>query len=168
MSSRKNIFVVLLSLMACVSTDVQAAGQSRDVIHTQQKHKEVDSFQACLDLRNALHDKERSLALLRNQVLIHDILKQRELRQEMMQHPHFIRQMMQVVEMRQELLKNEPMMLDMLRNRDTLLEVNRNREMMKVIEKNETYRQINQEQQADILEELLLESTVSSRPSPQS
>lgn len=55
---------------------------------------------------------------------------------------------------------------DELRDKELSQKLLRDREMVEEVEKNEKYRQENLEQQADILEELLLESTVSGTPSP--
>jgi len=153
------IVIVAVLFMAVCPPHIHAAEQNRDGIAAQQMHTDRGKSRECLDLRDALRDEERSQILLSDREGIHNMLKQPELRQEMLQHPRFLRQMMHIGEMRQELLNNEQMMHEMLRNREIHREVNRNREMMAEIEKNETYRHIHQEQQADILEELLLEST---------
>jgi len=148
-------------MVACVPPDVLAFDQYSDNNRIQQTHSASDRFQVCLDLRDILRDKERWQILLQDRDRIHDMLQQRELRQEMLQQPRFMRQMMQISELRRELLRNEQMMHEMLQNRDINREINRNRKMMEEIEKNETYRRINQDQQAEILEGLLLESTAS-------
>lgn len=161
MTCEKIIIISVLFMVACSRRDLLASDQVYDCSYAQQMQKDMDKYQVCLDLRDALRDKERSLMLLRDQARIHNMLKQPELRQEMLRHPRFVRQMMQIREMRQELLQNELMMHEMLKNRDIHRDINRNREMMEEIEKNETYRQLNQEQHSDILEELLLEPATS-------
>lgn len=166
MTSKKIKLIWVLFMVACSSPDVLAANQVHDCSHVRQIHGDMDKCPACQDLRDALRDKERSQLLLRDRTLIHNLLKQPELRQEMLLYPRFMRQMMQSSEMRQELLQNEQMMHEMLKNRDIHSEINRNREMLEEIEKNEAYRQLNQEQHADILEKLLLEPAVSGTPSP--
>ena len=166
MDSHKIVIVVLLLLIACAPRYVRAVDQISDSIGNRQIQSDWEKSQNCLDLQESLQDKERSQELLRDRARIHYLLKQSELRQEMLHHPRFMRQMMRIKEMREELLQNEQMLYEMLRNRDIHREINRNREMLEEIEKNETYRQINQEQQADILEELLLQSTDSGKPSP--
>ena len=163
----KIIIVVVLFMVVCAPRSVRAAERCCKGLRTQQTHS--DNFEVlltCHCLRDALRDKERSQQLLRDRALMHNILKQCELRQEILRHPRFVRQMMQIREIRQELLQNETMMLEMLKNRDIHGEINRNREMVEEIEKNETYRQENLEQQADILEELLLDSTISGALAP--
>jgi len=166
MNNLKIAIVAVLSMSAC-PPHVHAAGQNRDGIGAQQMHADRETSQECLNLREALHDEERSQILLLDRTGIHNMLNQPELRREMLQHPRFLRQMMHIEEMRQELLGNEQMMDEMLRNREIHREIIRNREMLAEIERNATYQHIHQEQQADILEELLLEMTPSgggSRP----
>lgn len=159
MNIPKIVVIAVLFVMTCSQYTHAAAEQDQTGIITEQIHGGGEISQECLDLRDTLRDKERSQILLGDRAGIHTMLKNPELRQEILQHPRFLRQMMQIREMRQELLHNEQMMLEMLRNRDIHREVNRNREMVEEIEKHETYRHINQEHQADILEKLLLEST---------
>lgn len=161
MNSHKKIFLWLLFMLACAPLDIVAADHNDDNTCTHLVQRDKDRYQACLDLQDTLRDKDRSQKLLRDRSRIHNMLKQRELRQEMLQHPRFMRQMMQIREMRQELLGNEQMMHEMLQSRDIHREINRSREMMEGIEKNETYRQENQDLEADILKELLLEPTAS-------
>jgi hypothetical protein len=159
MNIPKAVVIAVLFVVACSQYTHAAAEQDLTGIITQPIHGSGEVSQECLNLRDTLRDKERSQILLRDRAGMHIMLKNPELRQEILQHPRFLRQMMQTREMRQELLHNEQMMHEMLRNRDIHREVNRNREMVEEIEKNETYRHLNQEHQADILEELLLEST---------
>lgn len=97
--------------------------------------------------------------LFRDPELISTMLTQPAMREEMLRHPSLIRQMMLNREIRRELLQNEQMMHQMLWSRDINRDINNNSEMLAEIEKNETYRQINQEMQAELLKELLLETT---------
>lgn len=165
MYNNRIIIVVLLFVAACAPRHVRADDQNRDSNCTQQKQSGRDTSRTCLDLPDTLRDKERSQMLLRDRACIHTMLQHPELRHEMLQHSRFMRQMMKIKEMRQELLQNEQMMNEMLRNRGINREINRNREMMEEIEKNQIYRQIDQELHAEILEELLLESTGSEEAS---
>lgn len=159
MNSHNIIIVGALFIVACSPHDALPLDHTNGNSQTRQMRIDEDISQACLDLQNAFNDKDRSQVLLRDRTRIHGMLELPEVRQKMLQHPGFMRQMMQIGEIRRELLQNEQMMHEMLRNRDVHREIDRNLEMMKEIEKNETYRHINQEQEAGILEDLLLEST---------
>ncbi|NTW98640.1 MAG: hypothetical protein HGB35_01620 [Geobacteraceae bacterium] len=151
------VIAAVLFMVACPSY-ANPAEQNRDGTCAQQLHGCRENSRECHDLHDALCDEERSKILLWDLEGMHNMLQQPELRQEMLQHPHFLRLMMQNREMRQELLCNEQMMHEMLRNPEIHREVTRNREMVEELENNDTYRHINQEHQADILEGLLLES----------
>ncbi len=166
MNSHKIIILGVLFMVTCAPFNARAVDQNSDSKCTNQMQRDKDSSQVILDLRDTLRDKEKTQLLLRDRARIHNMLKQPELRQEMLLHPRFIRRMMQIGDIRQELLENEQMIHELLRNRVTHREVVRNSEMMEEIEKNEKYRCINQDQEADILEDLLLEPTVSGPPSP--
>lgn len=155
MDSHKKIIVAVLFMLACSSPDVLADDQNSDNHHTQEMQNEPGTYLDQISLRDMLRDKERWQILLQDNKRIHGMLQHSELRQQMLQHPCFMRQMMQVRDLRRELILNEQMMHEMLRNRDIHREINRNQKMVEEIDKNESYRKINQEQQAEILEELL-------------
>lgn len=154
---RKIMFIALF-ITVCTPPDVRAFTRDMDDLLTQQMHEDGQRSQALLNLRDALSDTELSEQLLRDQSRIHAILRNQGLRQELLQHPLFMRQMLQSRELRQELLQNEQMMHEMLRERDIRYELERNCEMMAEIEKDEAYRQEYVEQEAELLNELLVET----------
>lgn len=154
----RDIMFIALFITVCTPPDVRAFTRDIDCLLTQQMHEDGQRSQALLNLRDALSDTELSVQLLRDHSRIHVILQSQGLRLELLQHPLFMRQMLQSRELRQELLQNEPMMHEMLRDRDIRCELERNRGMMAEIEKVETYRQEFMKQEADLLNELLLEA----------
>jgi len=154
----REIIFIALFITVCTPPDVRAFTRDMDDILAQQVHEDGQRSKALLNLRDALSDTELSVQLLRDHSRIHAILLNSGLRLELLQHPLFMRQMLRTRELRQELLQNEQMMREMLRDRDIRCELERNCEMMAEIEKVETYRQEYMEQEAELLNELLMDT----------
>lgn len=161
MNSTKKILIGVLFMVSCAPAEVFSSENAGDTSPVQQLQKDKERTRARLDLREILRDRGRWQILFRDRSRMHAMLEQGDLRWEMLKCPRFMRQMMQNVDMRRELQQNELMMQAMLQNREIHREIDRNPKMIAELENNKTYRQFNQDQQTDILEELLTELTVS-------
>ena len=151
------VAMVLVCVVAYMPPVVAADTGNIQCILGNQTDKVCCKSQVCLELQKLLKDEKQVLLLLQDPSRICLILKQNELRREILRHPLFVRRMLLNADLRKELLQNEMVMREMLHDKSANRELNLNLEIMKEIEKNDAYRQQNMELQALILEEQLLE-----------